>query len=561
MTGAMIVCAVVVSLLAARLIDLQAISADAVAGKAEAQRTRTSVETAARGRILDSRGAVLATSVIARDITVDQTLVHDPAAAAAALSSVLGIDEADLVDRLTGKRRYAYVARGVTPAVWATVSSLNLPGILSEATTKRVYPAGELAANVVGFVGRDGKGLGGLEYGLNDVLTGIDGERTYEVAGGGRRIPTGEGEGTNAVPGSDVTLTIDRDVQWVAQSALATRVREAQADGGTVVVMEPRTGRILALASAPTFDPNNAGASSAEVRNNRALSEAFEPGSTSKVITMAALLERGLATPDMHLSVPPSVTRAGKTFHDHDDHGTEHLTLTGVLAKSSNIGTILAAERLTSNELYDALRRFGIGERTGIGFPGEAKGFLPLPSSWYGTTFPTIAFGQGISVNAVQAASVFATVANDGVRVTPSLVSATTAPDGTVHPAAPAQSTRVVSARTAATLRAMLETVVSDQGTAKAARIPGYRVAGKTATAQRYDPACSCYRGYVASFIGMAPADHPELVVAVSLVNPRNGHYGGAEAGPVFKSVMSFALQALRIPPTGVRAPAMRLTW
>jgi len=557
----MVLCAIVLTVLAARLIELQAITADEVATRAEAQRTYTTVEPAQRGRILDSRGAVLATSVVARNIVTDQTLVTDPAGTAAALAPLLGVEAADLEPRLTGTRRFAYVARGVTPAVWSQVSALSLPGILSETTTRRVYPAGRLAANVVGFVSREGKGLGGLEYGLQDVLGGRDGEITYEVAGGGRRIPTGLEEGTTAVAGSDVTLTIDRDIQWVAQAALAQRVAEADADGGTVVVMDPKTGRILALASAPTFDPNDAGASAVVDRNNRALSEAFEPGSTSKVMTMAAVLENGLAKPDTRLTIPPSLTFADKTFHDHDEHGVERLTLTGVLAKSSNIGTIMVADKLTHQQLYDQLRRFGIGERTGIGFPGEAKGFLPLPKSWYGTTFATIAFGQGISVNAVQAASVYATIANDGIRVEPSLVASTTDPDGTVHPVPAPDERRVVSTRTATTLRTMMESVVSDEGTASVARIPGYRVAGKTATAQRYDPTCRCYKGYVASFIGMAPADRPELVVAVSLINPQNGHYGGAEAGPVFKRVMGFALQSLRIAPTGTRPPVMRLQW
>ena len=557
----MVVCVFVVTLLAGRLVELQAVTADGTASVAESQRTVTEVQPATRGRILDAHGTVLATSVIARNITADQTLVKDPAATADALAPLIGMDPSELEKKLTGTRRFVYLTRGVTPQTWDQVKALGLAGILSETTTRRVYPAGPLAANVVGFVGRDGQGLGGLEYSLQQELAGTPGKLTYEVAGGGRRIPTGEEQGTEAVAGSDVTLTVDRDIQWAAQSAIATRVAQAQADGGTVVVMDSRTGRILALASAPTFNPNDPGASPAADRSNRALTEAFEPGSTSKVMTMAAVLEEKTATPNTRLTVPPTLTIQGKTFHDHDDHPTERLTLTGVLAKSSNIGTIMASETLSHDVLYSYLRRFGIGERTGLKFPGEAKGFLPIPSSWSGTSAPTIAFGQGISVNAVQAASVYQTIANNGVRVAPSLIASTTDPDGTVHPAAAATTTRVISASTAATLRSMMESVVSDQGTAAIARIPGYRVAGKTATAQRYEPTCRCYRGYVASFIGMAPADNPRLIVAVSLTNPRNGHYGGVEAGPVFKSVMSFALQSLRVAPTGTRAPALAVTW
>jgi cell division protein FtsI (penicillin-binding protein 3) len=482
-------------------------------------------------------------------------------AAANALAPILGKDPSTLQTKLTGKRRFVYVARGITPEAWEKVKALGLAGILSQSTSRRTYPSGQLAANVVGFVGGEGKGLGGLEYGMQTELGGQDGHIAYEVAGGGRRIATGQEQGTQAVAGSDVTLTIDRDIQWQAQQAIAARVAAANADGGTVVVMDPHTGKIFALASAPTFDPNTPGLATDLQRNNLAVTEAFEPGSTSKVMTMAAVLEEKKLRPNSHVTVPSTLTRHMKVFHDHDNHPTENLTLTGVLAKSSNIGTILAAEKLTPEVLYSYLKSFGVGERSGLKFPGEAKGFLPVPSSWSGTSMPTIAFGQGISVNSVQAASVYATVANNGVRVTPSLVASTTDANGTVHVAPAPQTRRVISATTATTLRAMMETVVSDQGTAAIAKIPGYRVAGKTATAQRYEPKCKCYKGYVASFIGMAPADNPALVVAVTLINPRNGHYGGAEAGPVFKSVMSFALQSLRIPPTSTKPPVMPLSW
>jgi cell division protein FtsI (penicillin-binding protein 3) len=357
-----------------------------------------------------------------------------------------------------------------------------------------------------------------------------------------------------------VRLTIDRDIQWAAQQAIAAQVKAAGADSGTVVVMDVRTGAIYALATAPGFDPSDPGAASVEDRGNRALSDIYEPGSTSKIMTAAAVLQEGTMTPDSVITIPNTLQRSGKTFHDSESHPTERLTLTGVLAKSSNIGAIQASETIGKDKLYGYLKKFGIGDPTGLGFPGESRGVLTPPSTWSGTQAATVAFGQGLSLNTVQATSVYATIANNGVRVSPSLIAGATAPDGTFTPAAAPTTTRVVSARTATELRAMLESVVSDQGTAPMARIPGYRVAGKTGTANRVDPSCSCYRGYTASFIGFAPADAPRLVVSVTLQNPKGGvHFGGLLGGPVFKQVMSFALQSLDIPPTGTLPPTMRL--
>ena len=325
--------------------------------------------------------------------------------------------------------------------------------------------------------------------------------------------------------------------------------------------MDSKTGQILALGTAPTFDPNKAASASDANRGNRALTNVFEPGSTSKLMTLSAVVNEGKANPYSTFTVPGELTRGGKAFHDHTPHGTLGLTLAGIMAKSSNIGTILASERIGGRKLYKYLKKFGIGEPTGLHFPGEANGYIPPYSDWSATSFPTIAFGQGLSVNAVQSASVFATIANDGVRVQPSLVAELVHADGTTELPAPPTTTRVVSAATAKQVRAMLEGVVSDGGTAPMAAIPGYRVGGKTGTAQEYKESCHCYSGVVASFIGMAPADAPQLVVAVSIVNPRVGRFGGELGGPVFKEVMTYALQARQIPPTGTKAPRLALTF
>ncbi len=552
---------VVLTIVAARVVDLQAIQGPSLAAAGDKARLRTVVLPAVRGQITDINGVPLATTVAAKNVTVDQTLVTDPAGEAAQLSSVLGGDASVYRSRMTGTRRFVYLAKGITPEVWSTVSALKLPGVFSEDASTRVYPAGSVAANVVGYVRADGHGGSGLEYGFDKELAGTPGSQTYQASAGGTEIPTADSSGVDPVAGMGVRLTIDRDIQWVAQDAIAKQVAAAKADSGTVVVMDPRTGQIYALATVPTFDPNKPASAAQSDISNRAVSDVFEPGSTSKIMTMSAVIEERKANPLTRIVVPPVLRTPYKTWHDDVPHGTLKLTLNGVLARSSNIGTILAAQKIGGPKLYSYLKKFGIGEPTGLHFPGESRGYVPPPAKWSATSFGTIAFGQGLSLTAVQAASVYATIANGGVRVSPTLVAGYTAPDGTYQPAAAPSSVRVVSPATATAVRSMLESVVSDDGTAPKAAISGYRVAGKTGTANRIDDTCGCYRGYTASFIGMAPADAPKLVVAVFLQNPRNGHFGGQLAAPVFKKVMSFSLEHLRIPPTGTVHPRIPVFW
>lgn len=530
----------ILTIFAGRLLELQAFRGDALAAAAVDQRTRTVTVLADRGEITDRHGSAMASTVEARHVTADQTLIGDPFATAAQLAPLLGMPVSQVAERLTGERRFVYVAKDLSPETWRTVDALGLPGIFSERTTKRVYPAGEVGANVVGFVGAEGEGLAGIEYAMNDTLAGVDGWMTFERGFAGPAIPNAQSSGEAPIPGTRVTLTLDRDIQYVAQRAIADAVSEAGAESGSVVVMDPRTGEILALASTPTFDPNDPASAETANLGNRALTDAFEPGSTTKVITVAAILEEGGMTPDTIIDIPPTLTRAGKVFHDARPHGGYTWDLTTTLARSSNIGMILAAESIGGAALYDYLQRFGIGQPTGLGFPGESSGFLPAPDDWSGTTFPTLTFGQGLSVNAVQVASVFATIANDGVRVAPSLVMSDVAPTGE----------QVISPTTARQVREMLETVIADGGTAPMAGIPGYRVGGKTGTAQVIDPQCGCYDGdTIGSFIGMAPIEAPELVVAVTIVRPSVQQFGGELAGPVFKEVMTYALQARQVAP------------
>ncbi|CAB4916877.1 MAG: penicillin-binding protein 2 [Actinobacteria bacterium] len=555
-----VITCLVLGAFAARLIELQAVKGQALAGQALDQRLRTVTLPALRGSIVDAKGAILAATVESRDVTADQTMIVDPRAAAIQIAPILGIDAKALTTRLTGQRRFVVVEKGITPETWRRIEALGIPGIIGAPSSRRIYPADDLAANVVGFVGAEGSGLEGIEYAFDKQLAGTEGTTTYERGSGGNAIPTAEQTKVDATSGVDIRLTIDRDIQYIAQQVLAEKVRKSQSDSGTVVVMDPRTGQILALATEPTFNANEASSAPADQRGNRALRDAYEPGSTSKVMTLAAVINEGASNINATFKVPGSLERGGKVFRDHDAHGAEVLTLTGIMAKSSNIGAIMASERIGGRVLLGYLKKFGIGEKTGLNFPGEGAGSVPAFSDWSPTTFPTLAFGQGLSLNSVQAASIFATIANDGVRIEPTLVASVTNPDGTEVPIPAPKTTRVVSPGTAAQIRLMLEAVVSGGGTAPKAKIRGYRVGGKTGTAQMFDPVNGGYGdGVIASFIGMAPIDDPQLVVAVALVNPKKGRYGGQLAGPVFKRVMTYALQARQIPPTGTKPPNLPL--
>ncbi|MEU5039680.1 peptidoglycan D,D-transpeptidase FtsI family protein [Streptomyces griseorubiginosus] len=578
-----------------RLLQVQAVDASTYAAKAEQNRYVGYTLAAERGGITDRDGVALATSEDAYDITADPTLftrkqlkIDDgPEQAAALLAPILGQDQEAIVQKLRPKDkklRYVLLASRRTPQVWKQIKDLKsalaaksetdpgtanvLGGVLSVPTTKRVYPNGDLAAGILGWVNADGKGGGGVEQELNTLLAGKDGKIRYAQSGG-RQVPTVGSTETPAVPGSDVELTIDRDIQWAAQKAITDQVKESKADRGYVIVQDTRTGEVLAMANAPGFDPNDLSKASSVNMGNAALQDAYEPGSTAKIMSMAAVLQQGVATPLTHVIVPNRLHRGDRLFKDDIDHETWYLTLNGVLAKSSNIGTILATGQLGKTQaqanqvLYSYLRKFGLGSYSGLDFPGETPGILAKPADWSTSQQYTIPFGQGVSLNAMQATSVYSTIANGGVRVEPTLVRGTTGPDGRFTPAAKPKETRVVSARTAKTLAQMLESVVDDQeGTGTKARIPGYRVAGKTGTANRVDPATGKYKGYTSSFAGFAPADQPRITVYCAIQNATKGSYfGGQICGPVYKRVMEFALKTLQVPPTGAKPAKLPVSY
>jgi len=556
---------IVLSLIGGRLVQLQGLDRSSYTAMAEQQRLHTVALTAPRGMIVDRDNQPLAETVDARDVYADPHKVTDPAAEARQLAPLLGRAGSDipgLQDLLSQNTTFVYLLRATSPQLAKKIIDLELPGIGVLPTTRRIYPAGTLASNVVGFANAEGTGLAGLEYSFQKTLAGHDGVRTFETGLSGSPIPDGRDVVKPAVPGTGLKLTIQRDIQWKAQQAIAAQVHAVHADSGTVIVMDPRTGQLLALAVAPGFDPNDPGKSPVSAFGDPAISEVYEPGSVNKVITMSAALQDGVATPNSPFTVPNLLPYAGFTFHDAENHGTERLTLTGILAKSSNIGTIEVAERLGAARLYHYLRAYGFGAATGVGLPGDGIGLLPRLSDWTPSTLPTTAFGQGIGVTALQVASVYATIANGGVRVTPNLVAGRIESDGSYSASPAPERHRVISAKVAHELSDMLESVTTDEGTAPLARIPGYRIAGKTGTANRPNGHGGYGgSGYTSSFVGFAPADKPQLLVEVVLQNPRQGHFGGLVAAPVFHDVMSFALQTLKIPPTGTKPPRAKLTW
>lgn len=575
----LIVFAMALSLFAARLVELQALRGPDLAEAALNQRITTQDIPATRGMITDVRGRPLATSIEVRDITADQTLVTDPARTAAVLGPIIGMTPAELQPLLTGTQRFIYLKKATDPKVWRDIQNWRadpanaadvavLQGIFSERRTVRDYPNGQLASNIIGFTNYpyEGEptraaGAAGLEYGLDELLTGSPGSVTFEQAAGGTEIPTSDVQRVDPVPGTDVTLTIDADLQWAAQQAVAAQTKASASDFGMAVVLEVGTGRILAMAQAPSFDPLDPDRAKPADRTNRPVSWTMEPGSTAKLMSISGVLNEGKAHPRTHFTVPGSLFRGGRDFQDSHTHGTLQLTLAGVLAESSNIGTILAAEKIGGKSLHHYLKAFGVGEPTGLNLPEEQTGFVPDPPDWSDTTFPTLAFGQGMSMTAVQIANVAATIANDGVPVQPRLIDSYVRPDGTVERTTPVAGEPVISPEAAQTMQRMMQLVTAEGGTASHVKVPGYILGGKTGTAQRYDEQCGTYCGYTASFIATAPADQPEIVVGAWFDHPRNGYYGGEVAAPVVQKLMTQALATQNIPPTNGKRAKYPLTF
>ncbi len=577
------VMALVLSLFAGRLIILQGVDPDRYALAATKENTKPFVLHASRGSILDRNGVPLSVSEDAVAITADPTQTGK---VASQLAGVLAprlstADYATLMKKLTGKGRYVVLANQVSPQTWnqitAEIKDRNkaikdqnkalpedqkkpmLAGLYTEADPVRSHPNGTIAANVVGIVGAEGKGLAGLEYGLNDKLSGQDGKAMYEVDAKGNMIPNADHTVEEPKPGVSAQLTLDADLQWFAERRIEQAVKQYKASSGSVVTIDVKTGEILVMANYPSFDPNKPVKSGA--LKNRALEQVYEPGSVQKVVTMAALADAGLISLDTKLQVPGAYTVQRRTIKDAFDHGVLNLTMAGVVAKSSNVGTIMAAQQMPVGDFVHYLKKFGFGEPTGIGFPGESRGLMPPGDEWSELTRSNVAFGQGLSANAVQMAAAVNAVANGGVYMPPKLIKDWVDADGNATPNQIAPPRRVVSESAAKQVTTMMEAVTGKGGTAPLAAIAGYRVAGKTGTAQEVDSACGCYRKWATSFAGFAPADNPRFVTYVVLQDPTNGRGGGFQGGPVFRDVMSYALQKYAVPPTGAKQPVIPITW
>ncbi|MTV26167.1 penicillin-binding protein 2 [Nitriliruptoraceae bacterium ZYF776] len=549
-----------------QLVRIQVVDAPGYADLSVAQRARTVELAADRGRIYDREGDVLATTVQAATVYADPRLFRPsetpdgrpvPAAgdvdeAAAALAPLLEVSEAEVADRLERDTHFVYLARQLDHEVGEAIRELALPGIGVIAEPRRTYPSAGLASQVVGFTGIDGEGLQGLEARYDDLLRGRPGMLALERAPGGLAIASGMRELVPSEAGTDLVLTLDREVQHAAEAAAAAAVEEYEAAGASIIVLEVGSGDVLAMASAPSFDPEHRGEVSAENWRNRAVTDVFEPGSTQKALTIAAAIEEGLIGESSAMQVADDIHVGGKTFTDSSPHPTETWTLTEIMERSSNVGTIQVAQQLGPERLDAYLRSFGYGGPIGNGFPGEASGLLMPTDQWWGTSLPTIAIGQGVAVTLLQLANSYATLANDGVAVDPRLVRGTVGEDGRLTPAATPNERRVVSADTARQVNRMLGTVVSgEHGTGQRAAVDGFQVAGKTGTARKPSQDARGYSGeYVATFVGFAPVEDPQLVVAVMVDEP-TPIYGGVVAAPVFSEVMEIALTSRRIAPDG----------
>jgi cell division protein FtsI (penicillin-binding protein 3) len=539
-----------------RLVQLQGVDHSGLADQAAAQRVDTVTLHALRGSIVDRDGTVLAYTSDAQDITADpkQIKPDDRAHDAAVLSSLLGAPILTIMSQLSGPGQYAQLVTALSASQAQKVMDLNLPGIYTQATTQRLYPGRTTAANIIGTVHSNGAGAAGIEAELNGMLAGHDGTKTYTVDNLGDVSPSSRTSSKPAQNGATVRLTIDQNLQYVAQQYLDTAVPESGARGAQMAVLDAHTGQVMALASSGTFDASDPNTINPNVPIDPPVMSAFEPGSVQKAITFAAALQQKLITPKTVIAVPNSIHMGGVTISDAWYHATEKFTATGVLAESSNVGTLKIAQRIGPTTWYRYEKLFGVGTKTGVELPGESSGYVPPLKDWSASTFANLPFGQGESMTVLQLASIYQTIANNGVRIPPRIVKSVTKADGTVTTTRQPKGIEVVDPTTAKTLRTMLESVTIPGGTGVKAAVPGYRIAGKTGTAQQPDPnhggAYSSWMNWD-TFAGMMPADNPQFVVAIMVDNPAHGVEGGDVAAPLFHQIASYEVQHAHVPPTG----------
>ena len=579
----------VLLLAAAQLFNLQVPSAPKLRAEAAGQLKVTDVAKAMRGSIVDRNGGKLAFTIEARALTFQPVKVRkeladaklkkpsapDPAQRLREIADGVAQrldnrpDAITILKKLQSDDNFVYLARAVDPAV-ATAITTKFPEVGTERQDLRQYPGGALAANIVGGIDWDGHGLLGLEDAMDGVLAGTDGAVTYDRGSDGVVIPGSYRNRHASVNGSTVELTIDNDIQYYVQQQVELAKNNAGAHTVAAVVLDAKTGEVLAMANDNTFDPaQDIGRQADRQLGNPSVSSPFEPGSVNKVVTAASLIEFGLSTPDEVVSVPGSINMGGVEIHDAWEHGTMQYTTTGVFGKSSNVGTLMLAQRVGPDRYADMLAKFGLGQRTGVGLPGESAGIVPPIDQWSGSTFSNLPIGQGLSMTLLQMTSMYQTIANDGVRVPPRIVRSVVAPDGKRTDEQRPDGVQVVSPQTAQTVRNMLRAVVQrdptgvQQGTGPQAAVDGYQIAGKTGTAQQINPGCGCYYDdvYWTTFAGITTADDPRYVVGIMMDNPQRAADGkpGSSAAPLFHNIAGWLLQRENVPLSPDPGPRLTL--
>lgn len=573
----------------AQLFYLQVSNASQLNAQAAGQLKVTDVERAIRGAIVDRHNDRLAFTIEARALTFQPNRVRqqleeakkkssrapDPQERLAAIAKEVAgrlnnkPDAATILKKLQSNESFVYLARAVDPAVAHAISA-KFPEVGSERQDLRQYPGGSLAANIVGGIDWDGHGLLGLEDALDAMLAGTDGAVTYDRGSDGVVIPGSYRNRHKAVHGSTIQLTLDDDIQFYVQQQVQQAKNASGAHTVSAVVLDARTGEVLAMANDNTFDPSqDLGRQGERQLGNLPVSSPFEPGSVNKIITASSVIEYGLSNPDEVLQVPGTISMGGVTIHDAWEHGVMPYTTTGVFGKSSNVGTLMLAQRVGPERFYDMVRKFGLGQRTGVGLPGESAGLVPPIDQWSGSTFSNLPIGQGVSMTLLQMAGMYQAIANDGVRIPPRILKATVAPDGTRTEEPRPDGIRVVSAQTAQTVRNMLRAVVQQdpmgyqQGTGPAASVPGYQMAGKTGTAQQINPSCGCYFDdvYWITFAGMATVDNPRYVIGIMMDNPQRNADGtpGHSAAPLFHNIAGWLMQRENVPLSPDPGPPLTL--
>ena len=569
---------VLVGIFAIRLIDLQVIQADAINAKSYEKRAVTRALPALRGEILDVNGKVLAKTILRYDINVapskvgpvtrkvsGQTVSVPIEQLVAEISAILGMTVEDVMQKITGTGEYAQIKKRANAAEYRKLSALNIPWLYYDQVAERVYPNGAVAGNLIGFITQSGL-MEGIEQAYDKCLAGVDGEESFEKGKDGIKIPSSVITTKKAVPGKHVRLTIDSDLQYFAQQVMASTVSYLRADWGTATIIEVKTGRILAAAEAPSVDPNDPGKLSADDRRARIFQAAFEPGSTLKTITAATVVDTGLGSPNMKVQAPYGMVipnSDGYRVTDSHVHPLEQLTMTGVLAESSNTGIMNVGKVVDWKTRYDYLEKFGLGKRTAINFPGEGSGQLNSKNTWSndGVKRYVSMFGQGVSVTPIQSAMMYQAIGNQGVRLNPVLVDGCEADINDFKTADVKPGFQAISKGSSAQTLSMLERVVESGAIGKYGAIPGYRIGAKTGTAQIRDENTGKYAGpYAISYFGVAPIDNPQYVVAVTAFKSRTVGSSLGVAGP-FKKIMQQVLRTYRVPPSTTKTSDLPLKW